>query len=116
MVLRQLFCVVFVILLLSMASPLMRINARRIRKPDNGEDDQKGLPSMLPRGIVPPSGPSPCHNMLYHKPTRFAPPPPPPPFDPPVPYSPPLTPPPLTPPFPFLFDPPPPPADEIICP
>ncbi|KAI3497843.1 hypothetical protein L1887_33427 [Cichorium endivia] len=114
MVLRHIFSVAFVILLLSLASPLMGISARRIRRPDNGDDDQRGLSSMLPRGIVPPSGPSPCHNMLYHKPTRFAPPPPP--FDPPTPSAPPYTPPPFTPPFPFMFDPPPPPADEIICP
>ncbi|KAL4586689.1 hypothetical protein LXL04_011331 [Taraxacum kok-saghyz] len=115
MVLRSILFLVVVMLLSSSTSLLMGISGRHIDRPYNRDDDKKGLSSMLPRGIVPPSGPSPCHNMLYHKPTRF--PPPPPPFDPSAPpYPPSPTPPGVTPSFPFPFDPPPPPTDKIICP
>ncbi|KAI3720101.1 hypothetical protein L6452_21011 [Arctium lappa] len=96
--------VVFVIVVSILASNTTGISGRRVhRDDDQGVYDNKELSSMLPRGIVPPSGPSPCHNMLDHKPTHFALPPFVPPFAPPFP-------------FPFPFDPPPPPRDEIICP
>lgn len=114
MVLRRVLYVVVLSLI-----PLMGISARHILEGDGGDNDNKELLSMLPRGIVPPSGPSPCHNMFDRKRTHFGPPP----FASPnvPPFAPPFTPP-LTPPFstssPFPFDhpPPPPPEDQIICP
>ncbi|KAK1425717.1 hypothetical protein QVD17_21072 [Tagetes erecta] len=112
MVSRQIIYMVFLILLLLLSSIVLEAKAIRLSK---GDADHHGLSSMLPRGIVPPSGPSPCHNILdrkrtHHPPLAF-----PPPFAPP--FVPPFAPP-FSPQFQLPFvDPPPPPPDEIIiCP
>lgn len=104
------FSIVLVILVLLSPSLLMEISARQVPTGDDKYRNNKDLLSMLPRGIVPPSGPSPCHNILERKRTHHAPPP----FVPP--YTPPFTPPSLFPSAPFLFSPPPPPQDPIVCP
>ncbi|KAI3744403.1 hypothetical protein L1987_57483 [Smallanthus sonchifolius] len=106
MVSRRIIYTVSLISLLLLGSTMMGAKARRVNK---GDDDHKGLLSMLPRGIVPPSGPSPCHNILERKRTHRTPPASSPPFAPPFV-------PPFSPQFPLPFDPPPPPPDEIICP
>ncbi|KAK1412040.1 hypothetical protein QVD17_32992 [Tagetes erecta] len=116
MVLRQPRYIVYQILLLLLTRSLVvGVDARRVRRVLNIDDGYKDLVGMLPRGIVPPSGPSPCHNILDRKRTHQAPPFLPP-FVPPLvpPFVPPLVPP--LPPFDFPFVPPPPPQDDIICP
>lgn len=108
MVSRQINYTVFLILLLLLSSIVMEAKARWLNK---GDGDHHGLSSMLPRGIVPPSGSSPCHNIVDRKRTHH----------PPLAFPPPFAPP-FAPPFSPLFqlpfvDPPPPPPDEIIiCP
>ncbi|KAI3818261.1 hypothetical protein L1987_12064 [Smallanthus sonchifolius] len=116
MLFRQTRYAVSLILLLLTGSLVAGIDAIRVTRVINEDDGHKGFWGMLPRGIVPPSGPSPCHNILDRKRTHQAPPLVPP-FVPPFapPFVPPLAPP-FPPQFPFLFDPPPPPQDDIICP
>ncbi|GJU68841.1 hypothetical protein Tco_1255100 [Tanacetum coccineum] len=110
MVSKLSFSIVLVILVLLSPSFLMETSARQVPTGDDKYRVNKDLMSMLPRGIVPPSGPSPCHNILERKRTHYAPPPFAPPFAP-------FTPPSLFPSAPFLFSPPPPPdQDPIVCP
>ncbi|PWA49811.1 hypothetical protein CTI12_AA478020 [Artemisia annua] len=109
MVSKLSFSIVLMILVLLSPSLLMEIGARQVPTGDDEYRNNKDLFSMLPRGIAPPSGPSPCHNILERKRTHA-----PPPFFPP--YTPPFTPPSLFPSAPFLFNPPPPPQDPIVCP
>ncbi|KAD4983089.1 hypothetical protein E3N88_19760 [Mikania micrantha] len=101
-----LYIVSLVSLLLLLDSAMMGVDGRRVF---TGNVDHNGLLSMLPRGIVPPSGPSPCHNILERKRSHRAP------LTPTPPFAPPFAPP-FSPQLPLLFDPPPPPQDEIICP
>ncbi|KAL8249782.1 hypothetical protein R6Q59_006650 [Mikania micrantha] len=114
---------IYLVCLLVTGSLVVGPHARRLKRAQTRDDGHKELWSMLPRGIVPPSGPSPCHNILERKRTHPAPPLVPPlvplfpPFAPPFPpFSPPFAPP-FPPQFPFQVDPPPPPPqDDIICP
>ncbi|KAJ0435862.1 hypothetical protein HanIR_Chr17g0898071 [Helianthus annuus] len=108
MVLRRTHNDVCLILLLLTGSLVAGIDARWVREVHKEDDAPEGLSDMLPKGIVPPSGPSPCHNILERKRTHQAPP-----FVPP--FAPPFAPP-FFPQIPFPFDPPPPPPDDIICP
>ena len=56
--------VVLVFLVLASDAALPVSGSRAILTHSKGKDYKSLMESMLPRGPVPPSGPSPCHNRL----------------------------------------------------
>ncbi|PON98184.1 Transmembrane protein [Trema orientale] len=56
--------VVVVLVVLALAILGSRVRCRRVPWKEMRDQKKSLMESMLPRGPVPPSGPSPCHNKL----------------------------------------------------